>query len=48
MEISTGQQRTIMRKGRFTFHDLPGNSDVGPFDYFVCGWYSIPQMILCT
>ena len=27
-------------KGRFTFHDLPGNSDVGPFDYFVCGWYS--------
>jgi len=27
-------------KGRFTFHDLPGKNDVGPFDYFVCGWYS--------
>ena len=27
-------------KGRFTFHDLPEANEIGPFDYFVCGWYS--------
>lgn len=27
-------------KNRFGFHDLPEANEVGPFDYFVCGWYS--------
>ena len=31
---------TYDREGQIYFHDLPGNSDVGPFDYFVRGWYS--------
>lgn len=27
-------------RNRFTFHDIPDDSDVGPFDYLVAGWYS--------
>ena len=27
-------------KNRFGFHDLPEANEIGPFDYFVCGWYS--------
>ena len=27
-------------KNRFTFHDLPLAGENGPFNYFVCGWYT--------
>lgn len=30
-------------EGRFTFHDNPGTNLVGPFNYIVCGWYSVPS-----